>query len=108
MAIITDEFCTTYADICGSYALKYAWAFKYDSTVDGIAIHADSAAVHVNFWITPDEANLDPERGGLVVWDVAAPLDWEYSKYNGDLAATRDFLKRTTAKRVTVPFGPTG
>jgi tetratricopeptide (TPR) repeat protein len=104
LAQIADEFRTTYADICGSHALKYAWAFKYDSTVDGIAIHADSAAVNVNFWITPDEANLDPERGGLVVWDVAAPLHWEFSKYNGDIAATRDFLKRSNAKPVTIPY----
>jgi tetratricopeptide (TPR) repeat protein len=104
LAQIADEFRTTYADICGSHALKYLWAFKYDSTLDGVAIHADDAAVNVNFWITPDEANLDPERGGLIVWDVAAPLDWEYSKYNGDLAATRDFLTRSNARPVTVPY----
>ena len=79
LAQIADEFRTVYADICGSHALKYLWAFKYDSTLDGVGIHADDAAVNVNFWITPDEANLDPERGGLIVWDVAAPLDWEYS-----------------------------
>jgi tetratricopeptide (TPR) repeat protein len=104
LAQIADEFRTTYADICGNHALKYHWAFKCDSTLDGVGIHADNAAVNVNFWITPDEANLDPERGGLVVWDVAAPLDWEYSKYNGDAAATRDFLKRTNARPVTIPY----
>ena len=104
LAQIADEFRTAYADICGNHALKYLWAFKYDSTLDGVGIHADDAAVNVNFWITPDEANLDPQRGGLVVWDVAAPLDWEYSRYNGDLAATRDFLKRTNAKPVTIPY----
>jgi Tfp pilus assembly protein PilF len=104
LAQIADEFRTTYADICGSHALKYLWGFKYDSTLGGVAIHADDAAVNVNFWITPDEANLDPDRGGLTVWDVAAPLDWEYSKYNGDLAATRDFLKRANAKPVTIPY----
>jgi Tfp pilus assembly protein PilF len=104
LAQIADEFRTAYADICGNHALKYHWGFKYDSTLDGVAIHADDAAVNVNFWITPDEANLDPETGGLIVWDVAAPLDWEYSKYNGDLAATRDFLARTNAKPVTIPY----
>jgi tetratricopeptide (TPR) repeat protein len=104
LAQIVDEFRTAYADICGNHALKYHWAFKYDSTLDGVAIHADDAAVNVNFWITPDEANLDPEKGGLVVWDVAAPLDWEYSRYNGDLAATRDFLARTNARPVTIPY----
>ena len=60
---------------------KYIWAFKYDSSLAGIGIHADSAAVNVNFWITPDEANLDPEHGGLVVWDKAAPLDWDFDAF---------------------------
>ncbi|HEY2009824.1 MAG TPA: tetratricopeptide repeat protein [Rhizomicrobium sp.] len=104
LAQIADEFRTSCVDICGNHALKYLWAFKYDSALDGVGIHADDAAVNVNFWITPDEANLDPERGGLVVWDVAAPLDWEYSKYNGDLAATRAFLKRSNARPVTIPY----
>ena len=104
LAQIADEFRAAYADICGSHALKYLWAFKYDSMLDGVGIHADNAAVNVNFWITPDEANLDPERGGLVIWDVAPPLDWAYSKYNGDLEAPRDFLKRTNARSVTIPY----
>ena len=78
LAQIAEELRTTFADICGNHALKYLWAFKYDSRLSGITIHADFAAVNVNFWITPDEANLDPESGGLVVWDVAAPLDWDY------------------------------
>ena len=30
------------------------------ASLNGINIHADFAAVNVNFWITPDEANLDP------------------------------------------------
>jgi hypothetical protein len=33
--------------------------FKYDSSLKGINIHADFAAVNINFWITPNEANLD-------------------------------------------------
>jgi hypothetical protein len=31
------------------------------------------AAVNVNFWITPDDANLDEKSRGLVVYDVDAP-----------------------------------
>ena len=46
-----------------SYPLQYLWAFKYDSRLSGINIHADFAAVNVNFWITPDDANLDPNTG---------------------------------------------
>jgi hypothetical protein len=80
-----------------------ATGFKYDSRLSGIAIHADFAAVNVNFWITPDEANLDPASGGLVVWDTPAPVGWNFAKYN-DVPAARDFLARAGARPVTVPY----
>jgi hypothetical protein len=80
------------------------WGFKYDSRLTGINIHADESAVNVNFWLTPDEANLDPESGGLVIWDVAAPLDWDFAKFNANPPAIRDFLAQTGARPVTVPY----
>ncbi len=70
----------------------------------GINVHADFAAVNVNFWITPDEANLDPEGGGLKVWDVAAPLDWDFEKYNAADSDIRAFLVREGAMSVTIPY----
>ena len=77
--------------------LLQPWGFKYDNRLGGIAVHADFAAVNINFWITPDDANLDPDSGGLIVWDAAAPLDWGFARYNDDVAAARDFLAwRTT------------
>ncbi len=66
---IADELRAAYPVIFQGHALNYLWGFKYDSQLSGIGIHADQAAVNVNFWITPDDANLDPESGGLVVWD---------------------------------------
>ena len=90
--------------IFGGHPLRYLWAFKYDSRMSGIQIHADEAAVNVNFWITPDEANRDPEHGGLVVWDKAAPLDWNFDRYNGDVAEPRRFLAANGARSVTVPY----
>ncbi|HEY8255181.1 MAG TPA: tetratricopeptide repeat protein, partial [Rhizomicrobium sp.] len=77
LAQIAEEFPRALPEVFRAHPLKYLWAFKYDSTLCGINIHADFAAVNVNFWITPDEANLDPASGGLVVWDKAAPLEWD-------------------------------
>jgi hypothetical protein len=104
LAQIADEFRDTYPAIFGGHPLRYLWAFKYDSNMSGIQIHADEAAVNVNFWITPDEANLDPAHGGLVVWDKAAPLDWDFDQYNGDIDLPRRFLKDSGSKSVTVPY----
>jgi tetratricopeptide (TPR) repeat protein len=105
LAQIADELRDSYPAIFRNLPLHYLWAFKYDSSLKGINIHADEAAVNVNFWITPDEANLDPESGGLVVWDVAAPLDWDFDKYNGgDYADIHRFLAEHNARSVTIPY----
>ena len=104
LAQIAEEFPRALPEVFRAHPLKYLWAFKYDSTLAGINIHADFAAVNVNFWITPDEANLDPESGGLVVWDKAAPLGWDFEKYNTDEGAIRRFLTEAGAKPVTIPY----
>ena len=104
IAQIADELRTAFPGIFRDYPLYYFWAFKYDSRLKGINIHGDDAAVNVNFWITPDSANLDPDSGGLVVWDVAAPADWSFARFNGDKALIHDFLKREGARPVKVPY----
>jgi hypothetical protein len=104
LAQIAEELRAIFPTIFQDHGLRYLWGFKYDSNLDGIAIHADFAAVNVNFWITPDEANLDPAGGGLVVWDIAAPLDWDFEKYNRDAQGNRAFLEEAGAKPVTIPY----
>jgi tetratricopeptide (TPR) repeat protein len=104
LAQVAEELRLSYPGIFHNHPLLYSWSFKYDNKLQGVQIHADFAAVNVNFWITPDEANLDPNSGGLVVWDVAAPLDWDFIKYNTDESAIRDFLAREKAKSVSIPY----
>lgn len=101
---IAEDLRAAFPAIFKDHPLLYAWAFKYDSQLRGTEIHADEAAVNVNFWITSDEANLDPDRGGLVVWDKAAPLEWDFAKFNADIRLARGFLSRSGAKPVTVPY----
>jgi hypothetical protein len=103
---IADELRRKYPTVFASHQLTGLWAFKYDSQLHGIGIHADYAAINVNFWITPDDANLDPKSGGLVIWDKAAPLDWDFAKYNNESGtiAVREFLAHTGARSVTVPY----
>ena len=104
LAQIAQELSRAFPVIFGDYPLCYLWAFKYDQKHSGIKLHGDMAAVNVNFWITPDEANNNPERGGMVIWDVAAPADWDFQKYNGDIASNRDFVERNNAKPLRVPY----
>jgi tetratricopeptide (TPR) repeat protein len=104
LAQIADELRTVFPTIFEYHPLRYLWGFKYDSALSGIDVHADFAAVNVNFWITSDEANRDPASGGLVVWDVAAPKDWDVIKYNRDANANRAFLEKAGAKPIIIPY----
>ena len=47
----------------------------------GIDMHADPARITVNMWLTPDDANLDPESGGLVVYKKKVPKGASYEDY---------------------------
>ncbi|HUE63873.1 MAG TPA: hypothetical protein VMO78_05815, partial [Rhizomicrobium sp.] len=48
--------------------------------------------------------NLDAEHGGLVVWDKAAPQDWDFARYNAAEADICAFLKAQDSKPVTIPY----
>jgi tetratricopeptide (TPR) repeat protein len=85
------------------FPLTHLWGYKYDSERSGIREHADFAAINVNFWLTPDDANLDPGSGGLVVWDKEAPLDWDFDAYNRDNDRIQRFLRESRALPVVVP-----
>ena len=104
LAQIAEELRAVFSEFCGGHPLKYAWAFKYDSSMEGVHIHADDAVVNINFWITQDEANLDPGSGGLLVWDVPAPRNWDFANFGNEQAAIRDFLARNNAACITVPY----
>lgn len=101
---IAEELRTMFPAIFGKHLLEQAWAFKYDSTMKGINVHADFAAVNINFWITPDAACRNPDNGGLIVWDQAAPREWSFQKYNGDEAQIRRFLSQSGAKAIRIPY----
>ena len=88
----------------GRHTLRYPWAFNYDSRESGTHVHADEATINVNFWITPDEANRDPEHGGLVVWDAAAPADWDFTQFNVDVGLMEGYLAQQGANARRIPY----
>jgi Flp pilus assembly protein TadD len=102
LAQIAAEFRARMPQIFAAHALLQLWAYHYDSRLAGIEMHADFAAVNVNFWLTPDEANLDPESGGMIIWDREAPADWTAADYNRTdpeaKRAIREWLEAEGAK----------
>jgi tetratricopeptide (TPR) repeat protein len=104
MAQIAEEISTTFPQIIGAHGFRYLGAFKYDSTLStGTNTHADNAAVNVNFYIAPDEANLDADSGGMDIWDVSVPPHEDMRTYNSDEAAARAFLSRSNARLTRIP-----
>jgi tetratricopeptide (TPR) repeat protein len=103
---IAEELRLKFPRIFKQHRLTQSWAFKHDSTRRGLNIHADAAAVNVNFWITPDDANLNPDTGGLVVYDKEAPRTWNFRDYNSDRNKLKilEWLRGVNAQAVKIPY----
>lgn len=103
---IAEEIRDTFPRIIGDqYPLRQLWAFKNSECLPADAtVHADFAAINVNFWITPDDANLDPHSGGMTIYGVDAPSHWDFETYNGRLDVIKPFLQRQGAEAITIPY----
>jgi tetratricopeptide (TPR) repeat protein len=101
---IAHELRMTFPDVVGNLALTQAWAFKALESSAAIDIHADDAAVSVNFWVTPTKTNLTPDHGGLVVCRVRPPPEWKMKDYGGDRALIVAFLEQHVGERLVVPY----
>ena len=104
LAQIIEEIQAVFSPILAGEQFRYLGAFKYDSELStGTNTHADNSKVNVNFYIAPDDANLDPESGGMEIWDLAASDMQTMRQLNGNEEMVRDRLKRSGAKRLVVP-----
>ena len=108
---IADELREKFPKIFKSHTINQIWAYKYDSrakyknsSVRGINVHADFAAINVNFWVTPKEANLNQKTGGLIVYDVEAPEDWNFNTYNNNEKRIREELKKSKGKTKVIKY----
>lgn len=101
---VADEFRRLLPDLLGPHPLSQAWAFKGLRGDQPIAIHADDAAISLNFWITPDTANRNPATGGLTVYREPPPADWPIVDYDADQARIAGFLADHGESAIRVPY----
>ena len=105
---IAEEVKERFPRVLGNHQLADMWIYRHQNQGMGVAAHTDEAAVTFNFWITPDEANLTPKQGGLIVYAKELPDDWDMRYYNinkNHPSVSReiaDFL--TDADSVVVPY----
>ncbi len=101
---IAAELRQAMPELLGEHHLSYWWSFVCQHQRPGTDIHADQSDISLNFWITPDAANLQPGSGGLDVWDVAAPADWTFYDYNFGGRDIPAFLKKEGARQTTYAY----
>jgi len=102
---IAEELRVAFPLLIGDkHRLLQLWGFKYSSRQPVTHAHADFAAVNLNFWLTPDTANLSENSGGLVIYDVEAPADWDFNTYNKDGGRISLFLLQTGARSISIPY----
>ncbi len=91
-------------ELLREHHLTYWWSFVCQHQRPGTDIHADQSDISLNFWITPDQANLVPGSGGLEMWNVAAPSDWTFNDYNADGYRIRLHLSSIGAQRKSFAY----
>ena len=101
---IAEELRLAFPRVIGSQPLLQMWGFKYGYFQPETRPHADFAAVNVNLWITPHDADRAGDSGGMIVYDVAAPESWDFDSYNrrGDKVA--EFLGARKTHPITIPY----
>ena len=101
---IADELRGAFPGILGAHPLCQAWAFKGLRAQAAVDVHADDAAVSVNLWVTPTQANLNPEGGGLIVCRTAPPQGWQIRGYDADRQRIVTFLEQEAGNSLVVPY----
>lgn len=102
---IAEEVRAAFPRLIGDHPLRQLWAFKNaPSSLGGANTHADFAAVNVNFWVTPTASNVDPATGGLTVYDVTAPLSWNFTTYNERPDLIESYLREHHARAIHIPY----
>jgi tetratricopeptide (TPR) repeat protein len=105
---IAAELKQRFPRVLGRHVLGNMWAYRYPPKGEGVGAHTDEGAVTFNFWITPNEANLEPGTGGLIVHAKEQPMDWDWNRFNFEKdrpavrATLEEFLR--SAEKVVIPY----
>jgi tetratricopeptide (TPR) repeat protein len=90
--------------------LNNMWCYRYGCKGSGVRPHNGDGSVTINFWLTPDEANVEAASGGggMVMYDKEHPSDWDWLQFNmykddpAIQARISEYL--VDAKATTIPY----
>jgi hypothetical protein len=89
--------------------LNNMWCYRYGPQGCGVRPHNGDGSITINFYLTPDVANIgDPGGGGMVMYDKTHPAEWDWLTYNMQKDDPKiqeqigEYL--ADAKAVTIPY----
>jgi tetratricopeptide (TPR) repeat protein len=103
---IANEIRERFPSIYGEHYFSTCWSYRYYAKKSGDGLHGDSGRVSVNIWITPDEANRNPDGGGLLFWNKKVPmLKVKDNPKEMTDQIMRDIIAEPDAEYFSVPYG---
>ncbi|OJT95529.1 MAG: hypothetical protein BGN82_10565 [Alphaproteobacteria bacterium 65-7] len=103
LAQIAGELRAALPAVFQDHPLLHLEAARHDGDAEAAAPRREGAAVSVHLWLTPDDANRDPDHGGLLVWDTPVP-EGGLVPFQGDAAMARKYLAAGGAQPITIPW----
>lgn len=73
---VAEETRMAFPRLLAEHLFTGCFSYKYFGAETEGNVHADRGAISLNLWITPDAANLDPQRGGLLIWNKRVPSNY--------------------------------
>ena len=101
---IIDELRRRLPNVIGNSVLRNAWSYRYYGESPGVRAHMDNGNVSVNFWITPDSANLNSDSGDLIIWNKRAPADYARSTKEQADAILHRLLEEPGVRKDHIPY----
>lgn len=100
---VANEIKGKLPNVLGNLELDTYWAIMNHKNTPG-RIHFDDCDLVVSLWLTPDEYNLNPQSGGLNLYDVHKNSDerWEEMFTCGD--EIKDYVKANLKKEICIPY----
>jgi hypothetical protein len=89
--------------ILGDLSLVECRAFMSRKN-DGLDIHSDNGFVTLNIYLTHDEFNLQPDSGGLILYDVKRREGQLLHEFNAQPWCTEYFQRNTRGGKVKLGY----
>ncbi len=100
---IASELACRLPDLIQGLSLAEYSAFMNRKN-DGLSIHSDNGLLTLNLYLTPDECNLDPDCGGLVLYDVKRGSDQLLHEFNSQPWCTNYFEAHTKGGKAKIGY----